>query len=178
METESESDYAILYKHYYHYLTLIGLKKGADPCKTKDCINDLFLYIWENRKKIGNVRDHHNYMITAFLRKLFRKENFSTAYDLHSFDLPDYTASSSVETLYIRQNTQAEVSKTLIGYVDQLPEKQRQMIYQKFYLGLSYHQISDSNNVSINTVYNTIYKAVDKLKVVFDKDVLICFEPL
>ncbi len=84
--------------------------------------------------------------------------------------MPDYTATPSVESLYIRQSIQEGVSKILKTYVSQLPEKQRKMIYQKFYLGLSYKEISDINKVSINTVYNTIYKAVDKLKLLISKE--------
>ncbi len=167
---DNERAYYDLYTHYYHYLSFIGFKKGANAGKVKDCINDLFLYLWENRKKLTNIKDHHSYIITAFLRKLFRKENFSEAYSLEVYELPGYTATPSVESLYIRQNIQDDVSKILKTYVSQLPEKQRKMVYQKFYLGLSYKEISGINNVSVNTVYNTVYKAVDKLKLLISKE--------
>ena len=168
--TENEKAYHELYTHYYHYLSFVGFKKGVDTVKVKDCINDLFLYLWENRERLVHVKDHHNYIVTAYLRKLLRKENFSEAYSIEEYDLPDYTATPSVETLYIRQNVREDVSRVLKTYVDQLPQRQRTMIYQKFYLGLSYKEISDLNGISVNTVYNTIYKAVDKLKLLMAKE--------
>lgn len=168
--TENETAYHGLYTHYYHYLSFIGFKKGAGTVKVKDCINDLFLYLWENRERLIHIKDHHSYIITAFLRKLLRKENFSEAYSIEEYDLPDYTATPSVESQYIRQNVQENVSRILKTYVDQLPERQRTMIYQKFYLGLSYKEISDLNEISVNTVYNTVYKAVDKLKLLIAKE--------
>lgn len=160
----NERAYYELYTHYYHYLSFIGFKKGGKEVKVKDCINDLFLYLWENREKLGGVNDHHNYIITAFLRKLFRKESFSDSYSIETFDLPDYMAIPSAEALHIVQDSRNEISRVLKAFVARLPSKQSKMIYQKFYLGLSYREIADANGVSINTVYNTVYKAMDKLK--------------
>lgn len=173
--SESESAYYDLYTHYYHYLSFLGFKRGVGTGKVKDCINDLFLYVWENREKLANVKDHHSYIITAFLRKLFRKEPFSEAYSVEVFGLPDYISIPSVESLYIKQNIQDDVAKILKTYIEQLPCKQRQLIYQKFYLGLSYKEISNINNISVNTVYNTIYKAVDKLKILIPREHLNMF---
>jgi len=53
-----------------------------------------------------------------------------------------------------------------------LPPKQRSLVYQKFYLGLSYQEIADANHISVNTVYNSIYKAIDKLKKLIGKEQL------
>jgi len=70
----------------------------------------------------------------------------------------------SVEDGYIQRYTEDEVGRFVKEKVAELGEKQRLLIYQKFYLGLSYHEIAVANDISINTVYNTIYKSVDKLR--------------
>lgn len=168
---EDERAYYELYTHYYHYLSFLGFKKGASVVKVKDCINDLFLYLWENRKNLVHIAGHHNYLVTAFLRKLFREENFAEMYSLDPADLPeDHTAIPSVESSYILRNTRESISKILTAYVGQLPQKQRAIIYQKFYLGLSYKEISEVNGISVNTVYNTVYKAVEKLRLLISKE--------
>ncbi|MNT95394.1 RNA polymerase sigma factor [compost metagenome] len=48
--------------------------------------------------------------------------------------------------------------------MEQLGKKQRLVIYQRFFLDLSYQEIADANQVSIHTIYNTIYKSLEKIK--------------
>jgi len=159
-----------LYAHYHDYLTYIGLKKGAGTEKTKDGINDLFLYVYENQQRLDHIKNHHNYLITSFLRKLFRKEHFSAEESLDLLSLPDVPLYPSVEAQHIREHTTEQVSSTLKMYIGKLSESQAKMIYQKFYLGLSYEEISESNHVTVKTAYNTIYNAVEKLKKMIGND--------
>src|SRR5260370_5429760 len=78
VETGSEQAFYDLYDHYHDYLLYIGIQKEIPMEKVKDCINDLFLYVFENRFKLHSVNHHHNYLVTIFLRSLFRKERFSS----------------------------------------------------------------------------------------------------
>jgi len=159
-----------LYAHYHDYLTFIALKKGAGSEKAKDGINDLFLYVYENRTKLGHIQNHHNYLITSFLRKLFRKEHFSAEESLDLFNLQQAPTYPSVEAQYIRQHTTEHVASVLKTYINKLSESQSKMIYQKFYLGLSYDEISEINQITVKTAYNTIYNAVEKLKQLIGKE--------
>nr|WP_305121144.1 sigma-70 family RNA polymerase sigma factor [Pedobacter xinjiangensis] len=170
VNNKDEQAYLDIYAHYYNYLNFVGLKKGFSLAKVKDSINDTFLYLWENHGKMICVVHHHNYIITAFLRKLYKKEKFNAGDSIVLDDLPEFLLSPSVEETYITKQSQSASSRVLQNYVEQLPAKQRQLIYQKFYLGLSYQEIADTNGISINTVYNTIYKAVDKLKLLLEKE--------
>ncbi|RBQ05510.1 RNA polymerase sigma factor [Pedobacter miscanthi] len=163
LEGNNTSFYDI-YAHYHDYFTYIGIKKGANAEKTKDCINDLFLYIYENRENLSHITNHHNYLVTSFLRKLFRREHFSAEESLDLYDLEEMPVYPSVETLHIKQHTSNQVTLTLKNYIDKLSESQSRLIYQKFYLGLSYDDIAASNNITVKTAYNTIYNAVEKLK--------------
>jgi RNA polymerase sigma factor (sigma-70 family) len=170
IQSGDQSSFYDLYSHYHDYLTYIGVKKGASSEKTKDCVNDLFLYIYENRQKLGHVLNHHNYLVTCFLRKLLRKQHFSAEESLDLINLEDTLIHPSVEALYIEQYTKANVSSLLKSYIDRLSEQQTKLIYQKFYLGLSYEEISESNHITVKTAYNTIYNAVERLKTIVKEE--------
>ena len=167
---ESKEAFHILYSNYFKYLCYIGHKRGLSAESVKDGINDLFLYLWEKRDRLKAVTNPHNYIITAFISKTHKKANIAD----QEFPAPEtydqMYAEPSLESLYIEIQMQEEVARILKNFIDHLPEKQRQMIYQKFYVGLSYKEISETNKVSINTVYNTIYTAVEKLKLQIGKD--------
>jgi len=167
---ESEEAFHVLYTYYYNYLTYVGLKKKFPSSRVKDEINEVFLYLWENRGKLKTIINAHNYILTAYLRKLYKKDNIGLSETSDWEANAEFLVLPSVETRYIRPQMQQHVSRILTDFVGKLPERQRQMIYQKFYLGLSYKEIATVNEVSINTVYNTIYKAVEKLKHQIGKD--------
>lgn len=169
IRTEDPAAFQTLYEHYYDYLAFIGLKRGAESGKIKDCINELFLGVFENRGKLQHVSHHHNYLVTSFLRKLFRKERPHTELDSDMMG-SEVFSTPSVEVEYISQASQERVTNVLSAYVNKLSESQARLIYQKFYLGLSYEEIAASNQISVKTAYNTVYNAVDRLRKLIGKE--------
>ena len=153
-----------IYEYYHHYLSYVGTKRGFAIDIIQDAINDVFLHLWENRAKSSSIHHLHNYIITIFLRKLFRDDAKKYEMIPTIATLLENCEVPSVEDGFIQRYTEDEVGRFVKEKVDELGEKQRLLIYQKFYLGLSYQEIAAANGISINTVYNTIYKSVDKLR--------------
>jgi len=172
VQNGDENAFYKIYSHYYHYLSYLGFRKNFGSNKIKDAISDVFFYLWEQRNKLSHITNFHNYLVTAFLRRLYKLDKFSQ-YDPIDFDsIQELEVLPSHEELYIQQQSKNNLTSILKEYVEQLAPKQRQFIYQKFYLGLSYQEIAAANQISINTVYNTIYKAIEKLKAELGKDQL------
>lgn len=169
---ESPEAFHSIYMHYYHYLSYLGLKKGFGSEQVKDIINDVFLKLWEGRHKLQQVTHFHNYIVTIFLRTLFRQESADTALTVISAEAPDWLLSDSAEEQLIAREQSAQLHQTVSRHLERLPSRQRQMIYQKFFLNLSYAEIATANGVSVNTVYNTIYKTLDKLKSSINKELI------
>jgi RNA polymerase sigma factor (sigma-70 family) len=163
IEGDQDVFYA-LYSHYHDYLIYLGNLKGATLDKSKDCINDLFMYVFENRTRLKHIRNHHNYLVTAFIRNLFRKPHFSAEEGLELQDIPEMPVYPSVEAEYIQQSTGKEVTQILHAYINKLSDSQTKIVYQKFYLGLTYEEIAQANSISIKTAYNTVYNSVEKLR--------------
>lgn len=159
-----QDDFYVLYSHYHDYLIYLGNLKGATLDKSKDCINDLFLYVFENRARLQHIRHHHNYLVTSFIRNLFRKPHFSAEESVELLDLPEMPAYPSAEAEHIRQTSQEELTQILQAHINNLSDSQTKIVYQKFYLDLTYEQIAELNGISIKTAYNTIYNSVEKLR--------------
>jgi RNA polymerase sigma factor (sigma-70 family) len=169
--TEGSQDvFYTLYSHYHDYFIYLGNLKGATLDRSKDCINDLFLYVFENRSRLQHIRNHHNYLVTAFVRNLFRKPHFGAEEGLELQNLPEMPFYPSVEAEYIKRTTQKQVTQILQSYINELSDSQSKLVYQKFYLGLTYEQIAQVNDISVKTAYNTIYNAVDKLRKLIGQD--------
>ena len=59
-----------LYDKYYHLLLFLGLKICARSEPVKDCIQQVFLYLWEKRTRLDTVANVRSYIITSFKRRL------------------------------------------------------------------------------------------------------------
>ncbi|MBX3254830.1 MAG: sigma-70 family RNA polymerase sigma factor [Chitinophagaceae bacterium] len=177
VNNESRNAYYRMYEHYYAYLLYLGIKRGLNAEYVKDTINDIFLYLWEKRSGLQHVQNPHSYIITFFIRSLYKREPHASQHSINDIFFEEYTPDEFVEPSCDEHLLDSEREKLLLNLVhrqiEQLPPKQRQVIYQKFYLGLSYEEISKTNRISVNTVYNTVYAAMDKLRSLLPKSKII-----
>jgi len=155
-----------LYKKYYHSLLFIGLKEIKDAQLVKDTIQQLFLYIWEKRETIHEAKNVKSYLVTSFLRKLsadWKKSrktcDLQVVWNNYSEDLQ-----STPEENLINKDGQTQLFKLLMSHINNLPNRQRELIVLKFYEGLSYETIVEQTGLSHRTVYNKVHEALKKLK--------------
>jgi RNA polymerase sigma-70 factor (ECF subfamily) len=155
-----------LYKKYYHTLLFIGLKEMKDAHLVKDIIQQLFLYLWEKRETIQEARNIKSYLITSFLRKLtadWKKSKQSGVLQVVRNGYPEDPQPNPEEKL-IRKDEQSHLFKLLMDRINELPNRQKELITLKFYEGLSYEEIVQRTGLSHRTVYNKIHEGLKKLK--------------
>lgn len=156
-----------LYNKYYHTLLFIGLKNIKDSQLVKDTIQQLFLYLWEKRGNIRTARNVKSYLVTSFLRKLSEDwDKAGRTSNLHAVDNNYNTQETPLtpEEYLIKKDEQLHLYKLLTSYINELPQRQRELIFLKFYEGLSYEEIVQQTGLSHRTVYNKIHEALKKLR--------------
>lgn len=158
--------FLLLYNRYYHSLLFVGLKEIKDAQLVKDTIQQLFLYLWEKRETIHMAKNVKSYLITSFLRKLSsdwkKSGKISNLQVVHSHYSED-TAPTPEENL-IQKDEQHYLFRLLMNHINELPSRQKELIFLKYYEGLSYEEIVQQTGLSHRTVYNKIHEALKKLK--------------
>lgn len=155
-----------LYNKYYHTLLFIGLKEIKDAQLVKDTIQQLFLYLWDKRESIQKANNVKSYLVTSFLRKLsddWKKTGRITNLQVVSNEYSNDSLLTPEESL-IKKDEQHYLFKVLTNLINELPSRQRELIFMKFYEGLSYDEIVEQTGLSHRTVYNKIHEALKKLK--------------
>lgn len=155
-----------LYKKYYHCLLFIGLKEIKDAQLVKDTIQQLFLYLWEKRETIKEATNIKSYLVISFLRKLtadWKKSGETCNLQVVSNNYLEDTQPTPEEKL-IKKDEQTHLFKLLMNHVNDLPNRQKELIVLKFYEGLTYEEIVQRTGLSHRTVYNKIHEALKKLK--------------
>ncbi|MFI3263592.1 MAG: sigma-70 family RNA polymerase sigma factor [Rikenellaceae bacterium] len=151
-------------KRVYNYILMLV----KDSSIADDIFQDLFIKVLASLKN-GKYSDHgkfiswllriaHN-MVIDYFRLKNSKNLVSTDGEnqiLNNKSLVD----SNVEDMMIKEQTEKDIRKL----VDFLPLEQREVVIMRHYLGLSFKEIAEQTDVSINTSLGRMRYALMNLK--------------
>lgn len=143
-----------------------GSKFSKDKEFVKDCIQDLFLGLWERRDNLGVDVAVRPYLMASLRRLMHRKFDKKARLAEDPFDGQevDFDIEFSVEQEYIEQESTVVLTQKLKKLLDELPLRQKEVVYLKFYQELDRSQISEIMEISPQTVSNLLQIAIKHLK--------------
>lgn len=158
--------FLLFYHKYYRALFCYGYSLSADRELTKDCIQELFLDIWNTRSTLNkDVENIQSYLFTWLRRKISRKQSRLSkdrAYQ-HSVEGNEGSEFCYEELLIAFQQTE-EKKEQLTRALSTLTKKQLEIIRLKFFDNLTYTEISAKTSLTTRTVYNIIHLAITRLR--------------
>lgn len=158
--------YEALMTTHFRVLFQYGSKFSSDREFVKDCIQDLFLYLWEHREHLSREVNIKPYLMTSLRRRIHRKSNKNT--DL--FDVSIMEESSlfemefSVEDVFIEDESSAILSKRIKIYLEALPKRQKEVVYLRFFQNLDREQIAQVMEIAPQTVSNILQMAFKDIR--------------
>ncbi|WPQ65616.1 sigma-70 family RNA polymerase sigma factor [Chitinophaga sancti] len=166
--------FTALYGEFYELLNNYGRKFTRDEDLIHDVVHDLFVRIWTTRQRLGQPVSVKNYLYKAFRSTLFRKiQSLSKFVELDG-EGTGFTVNFIPDASF-RQEEQ-ELRKQVIDLVNTLPARQQEIIFLRFYEGMSYEEISTIMDINMSSTYKLLYKALDNLQKASNKQtwLLIC----
>jgi RNA polymerase sigma factor (sigma-70 family) len=153
-----------IFRHYYPSLLNYGLRFNKDDEEVKDCIQILFMNIWERKAFLGHSDSVRNYLL-ASLRRLILKRAKSNPLTIALDDDNDtlFHVELSAEMKMIHDQTLKENVISLQKAIQNLPARQKEALYLRFYNDQSFGEIALIMNITTRAVYKLIYKALDAL---------------
>lgn len=158
LATIFENNYAALYDY--------GLRIAKSGSLTEDCLQDFFLYLFDHRQNLADLDIIRPYLFKSFRRMLLRQMNkpLYRPFTNKPIDLPIPDIQFSIEDLMIEQELFENRNQTLLEMLNQLPKRQREAIYLRYYNGLSIREIEDIMSISYQGVVNKLHRAISSLK--------------
>lgn len=151
------------YRLLFNYAT----KFTKDTELIKDCIQDLFLELWYRRTRLTDTSYVTVYLICALRNNLLRKLKLNNRLD-DSADIAvsceAFTDNLTVETMLISSESMSQRERKIRNAINRLPARQQEVIFLKFYEGLSNDEIAKVMEIERQTVSNFIYRAISQLK--------------
>lgn len=159
MISGDEAAFSSLFKKYYNSLYNFGKLYTSDSTLISDSIQDLFMDLWEKRRKLSPDINVKPYVYGAFRNKLFKKvKQRSGLKSLYENKL-EIGYDLCVEEQLINSERKNQTILKVHGVLKKLPPKQREVIFLKFYKGFSNQQISEILEINYQSVKNHIYRS-------------------
>lgn len=152
-----------IFRHYYPSLLNYGLRFNKDDEEVKDCIQILFMNIWERKAFLGNSDSIRNYLLASLRRLILRRAKANPMTIALDDDDSIFHVELSAEMKMIHDQTLKENVISLQNAIQNLPARQKEALYLRFYNDQSFGEIALIMNISTRAVYKLIYKALDAL---------------
>ena len=147
------------------YLYNYGRKIFRDTVLVEDTIQDLFIEIWQKHKSLGPTDSIRRYLAASLRRKIVAKlKKESKTESVDSFDQISFNPELAIESLIINQEMSEERAASLKKAFESLSDRQREILYLKFYQGLDYDQISQVLDIQYQSLRNMVSRGIKKLR--------------
>jgi len=173
----NELAFSILYKKYTQRLYNYGVHSSHDHNLVMDCLQELFVSIWDKRSNLSTVHSVSSYLFKSFRRLLMKKLTWRKRFlfSIESRNEKYFEIIPPIEYVIEGNELQSEQSEKLRRGVVGLTKRQREAIFLKFYNDLSYSDIASIMDLQVDSVYNIISKAVDVLRQYLKTGILLLF---
>lgn len=154
-----------LYHLNYQVLYSYAFKICRDKELSKDCVQDLFVQLWEKKKNLNEVAKVRSYLIQSIwhiLIKKLKKTNRSLSLDESSHYESDVIFSR--EHILINNQSKEDKKVKLTAAIQNLSKHQREIIFMQYYEGLTISEIQQVTELKYQSIKNLTYRAMVSLR--------------
>jgi RNA polymerase sigma factor (sigma-70 family) len=153
--------FATLFRTHYELMYRYGGKFTADYNLLEDCIQELFIELWQakTRTPVVSVRAYLLKSLKYKLLKAYRKSR-----DIVPIADEEAMFEWSHESFLIAGEEDDEKKRRVLKALEQLTGRQKEIIYLKYYQNLSYDEVSEIMNINYQAARNLLYQAIRSLK--------------
>lgn len=168
-----EAFFEHMFKGYFNDLYGYGIKLSRRPELVKDCIQELFRSIWERRENLLHIESPNVYLFVSLRRKILRKvkNRNKTGGNLDELDETNFIEFAK-EDLIIRDEVKLQQKEEISEALNQLSDRQKEVVYLHFYNGMSYGEIESILSINRQSVRNHMYRAMETLRTLLDTEIM------
>ncbi|MGD1891862.1 MAG: RNA polymerase sigma factor [Cyclobacteriaceae bacterium] len=160
----SEEAYQYIYTTYFSVLYNYGRQFCSNKEQVKDCIQEVFITLWQSKSELSNTDSIKYYLFKALKRSIARSVKKTQKRHQLLAQVPPFEIIPSIEDQVIASQTESEHQKKIQQAVNSLSPRQREAIFLLFYEDFTYPQIADLLTIEVKTARNLIGKALQVLR--------------
>lgn len=166
MASGNYAAFTLLYKAHVRQVTNYAFKFTDDIQIIEDSIHDIFVWLWNNRCQLQINNSFKGYLLKSVRtsviskiqknKKVILSDKAGEENNFCSFMSPE-AESSHADSYCILQKKMADALGTLTA-------KQKEVVYLRFYQGLSFDEIAANMNLTTKGCYKLMGRAISELR--------------
>ena len=154
-----------IYREHVALLLQYGGRFSLSDALVEDCVQDLFVDLWRRRDALSDTDSIRRYLLVALRRRIIQRldrhrKRFADADPAEH----DFRAAPAADDAMVEEEAAAERSTRLAAAFGQLSERQREIVYLKYYGGFDYEDIGLIMDLNYQSARNLLSRALKKLK--------------
>lgn len=159
-----ETSFSILFETFLDPLYRYGIKFVSDESLVKDCIQDLFVKLHNNRASLSPTSNPKFYLLFSLKNMILDAiaKNRRVTYVLPE-ELPliaNYRYDDDLDESEYNEDIKEKFDKVM----NMLNPRQKEAIYLRFQLGLSYEEISELLQINHQSARNLIHRSISYIR--------------
>jgi RNA polymerase sigma-70 factor (ECF subfamily) len=160
-----------LFNNNFDSLYNYGYRIVPNTDLVRDSIQEVFYSLWKYRNNLNQPDSVEAYLFISLRRQLLRKkkkikrrEDVDKKYFSEEFDaLLNYQVWQEALDLQEKQNEELKEAIT------ELTPRQREVIYLKYFEGLSTKELADILQIRAQSIYNLVHDALENLRIFLEE---------
>lgn len=153
-----------LYNLHVNLLYSYGCRLTTDMELLKDCIQEVFIKIYNKRTELDTVANFKSYILISLKNKLCDESRKRVNLSDVSVDELDVISSDNVEKDYIAYEKEQLDNAFVTRMLDQLSPRQRKAIVLYYIEERKYEDICVIMDMNYQSVRNLIHRGISKLR--------------
>lgn len=162
-QQDDRPSYNRLIQKYSNPLFNFGYRFCQDRNIVKDCIQELFLEIWDKRSRLNKPVSVKWYLFKALRNRIFREQARWTR-NQPVEESYRFLLEFNIEEKMIDDAQSLELALKMKRVLERLPPRQREIIYLRFYENLDFEAIAQVMGISRQSVHNLLQKAYNSIR--------------
>lgn len=165
--------FSSIYQQSINGLLSYGLKFTFDRELVHDCLQEVFIDLFLKKQKIGvTIKKLKPYLFVAVRNGIVKriiKENKYRSVSLDEINSAlDFNVDYSIEHKLIKKEISTEMYEMLRDAVNNLPARQKEIVYLRFEEEMDYGDIAGIMKISIESARKSMYRAIFSLRKLLD----------
>jgi RNA polymerase sigma-70 factor, ECF subfamily len=157
IRNDDEEAFEVVFKKYYYDLCVFCNQYTGDINRSKEIVQDLFVYLWESRKQLEIKKS-----LRAYLYSAARNNAIRLAKGNQEISIQDHNREISIEMENILEYD--ELARFINRELDNLPPQCRKIFLASRKDGLKYAEIAMKFGLSVKTVEAQMGKALKRFR--------------
>lgn len=152
---------------YFRPLYQYGTRFSVDGELIKDSIQELFINIWERRTQLSSSIHVKAYLFASLRRLILRKLKMlskTATISLEEYNGESFLFNLTIDQKMILEEDAKKLSKHFSTLIYELPQRQREVVYLRFFQAMSRDEIAVVMEIAPQTVSNILQIALGKLR--------------